>query len=57
MDEPHKPEASLVEWKEKLKGEVVRQLHERSAVLQDWKDRLDHREKDIESSQVMTRAG
>ena len=51
--EAKKYEESLLEWKERLKTEAVRQLQERSAVLQQWTERLDKREQTTASLQVL----
>ena len=45
-------EASLVEWKDRLKAEAVRQLQERSRVLQEWSQRLEQQEQVAAAAQV-----
>lgn len=57
MQEAARYEASLVEWKDKLKEEAVRQLQDRSAVLQTWAGRLTQQEKALREQQVASTSG
>lgn len=52
QEEAEKYEAALVQWKDKLKAEAVRQLQERSSVLQDWAQRLKAQEQAVAAAQA-----
>ena len=52
MEEARKYEASLVEWKDKLKTEAVKQLQDRNSVLQDWAKRLEEQQEALAAGQV-----